>query len=131
MRRLIVCPSILLALAGAGCGAAADSSSDFKGEERKVATVVEDLQDAAAKGEERRICRQLLAADLARRTTDCNATVSAALDESDNDELAVESVRVSGETARAEVATGTDEEQKVTFELVRENGDWRVASLGG
>lgn len=131
MRTLIAPMATLVALAAAGCGAAADSTADFEGEERKVATVVEDLQDAAARGEERRICRQLLAADLARRTPDCNATVSAALDDSDSDELAVKSVRVSGETARAEVATGTDEDQKVTFELVRESGDWRVSDLGG
>ena len=131
MRRPILLSSILLALAAAGCGAAADSTEDFEGEERRVATVIEDLQDAAAKDEQRRICRQLLASDLAGRTTDCTATVKTALEESDSDELEVKSVRVEGERARAQVATGTDEDQTVTFELVRENGDWRIASLGG
>ena len=122
MRRPILLSSILLALAGAGCGAAAGSEEDFEGEERRVAMVVEDLQDAAAKDEQRRICRQLLASDLAGRTTDCTATVKTALDESDSDELEVKSVRVEGERARAQVAF--DEGLPRTVAWYRENTAW-------
>ena len=131
MRRTIVWMSTLLALAASGCGAATGSSSDFDGEQAKVATVVEDLQEAAGKKQERRICTQLLSAELRTRAGDCIATIEAALEDSDNDELTVESVRVTGDRARARVATGNDGDQKVTFELVRENRDWRISSLGG
>ena len=124
---LATCLTLLVALAG--CGGAADSSGDFTGAEAEVATVIEDLQEAATDGEERRICLQLLSKDLAESAGDCNAVVQQALDEADTNELTVQDVRVTGTTARARVETGTREQQTETFELVREGDSWRISSF--
>ena len=128
-RRLAVICLLGLGLA-AGCGQTGDATGDFEGAEREVATVVEDLQEAATDGEERRICRQLLSAELARAAGDCNRAVQTALDETDSNDLTVVDVRVMGDRARARVETGTREQQTEVFELVRENRSWRLSSLG-
>ena len=125
---LASCLTLLVVLAG--CGATGSSAGDFQGAEAEVATTIEDLQKAATDGEERRICMQLLSAELARSAGDCNAVVEMALDEADTNELTVEDVRVSGDKARARVQTGTREQQTETFELVRENDSWRISSFG-
>jgi hypothetical protein len=128
-RSLATCLTLLVALAG--CGQSADSSEDFSGEEARVATAVEDLQQAAADREERRVCRQLLSAQLARQAGDCNAVVDAAFEDSDTFELDVQDVAITGDRARVRVETGAREPQTETYELVRENGGWRFASFGG
>jgi hypothetical protein len=122
--------SLVLALA-AGCGTDADSAGDFEGAEAQVAQAVEDLQEAAFEGEERRICRQLLSAELARRAGDCNRAVAAAIDDADTAELEVEDVTIDGDRATARVTVGRQEEQTETFALVREGGAWRFAEFGG
>jgi hypothetical protein len=128
MRRPLASCLILLLLA-AGCGGAATSEGDFEGAEAEVARAVEDLQKAATDGEEGRICRDLLAAELARAAGDCEAAVQQAIDDADTNELSVQDVRVSGETARARVETGTREKQTESYELVREGDSWRVSSF--
>ena len=129
MRRPLAILSIALATLVAACGQT-DSSAEFEGAEGEAAAVVEDLQDAALEGEERRICRQLLSAALARRAGDCNRVVQDALDETDQTELEVEDVRVTGARARVRVSAGSREPESATFELVRENRSWRIASFG-
>jgi hypothetical protein len=130
MRRPLAILPIALAALVAGCGQT-DSSTEFRGADRQVANVIEDLQEAAIEGEERRICRQLLSAELARGAGDCNRAVQAAIDEADTNEIEVEDVSVTGDRARARVRTGTREKQTETYELVRENRTWRISSLGG
>ena len=128
MRRSLAILSIALASLLAACGQT-DSSAEFEGEERRAAAVVEDLQEAALEGEERRICRPLLSADLARRAGDCNRVVQDALDETDQTELEVEDVRVTGDRARVRVSAGSREPETETFELVRENRSWRISAF--
>ena len=130
MRRPLATCLTLLLLAS-GCGGTASSAGDFEGAEAEVATAIEDLQQAATDGEERRICRQLLSAELARSAGDCNAAVQQALDDADTNELTVQDVRVTGTTATARVETGTREQQTETFQLVREGDSWRISSFGG
>ena len=130
MRRpLATCLTLLLVTAG--CGGTASSAGDFEGAEGEVASIIEDLQEAATEGEERRICRQLLSAELARSAGDCNAVVQQALDEADTNELTVQDIRVIGTTATDRVETGTREQQTETFQLVREGDGWRISSFGG
>ncbi len=128
-RALATCLTLLLA--AAGCGGTGSSAGDFEGAEAQVATAIEDLQEAATEGEERRICRQLLAEQLASSAGDCNAVVDEAREGADTNDLTVEDVRVSGETARARVESGTREKQTETCELVREGGSWRISAFGG
>ena len=130
--RAVLTASLALLLATAsGCGAAADDSAELDGEQARVAQVVEDLEEAAREGEERRICRQLLTAELARRAGDCNRAVTEALDQADiTTALAVEDVRISGTRATARVAAGAEDKERMTLQLERVGRDWRIASFG-
>ena len=129
--RAVLTASLALFLAtGAGCGATGDGAAELSGEEARVAQVVEDLEEAAREGEERRICRQLLFAELARRAGDCNRAVSEALDASDLSALAVENVDIQGSSATARVASGTEEKERVTMQFARVGRDWRIAAFG-
>jgi len=132
VRRLALSLLAVLALAAAaGCGQAADSAGDFSGEEKKVAQVIEDLQDAATKDEPRRICNALLAPQAKARVKDCLGAMRQALDDADNYDLTVKDVTIDGATARARVAAGRDEDQMETIELVRVGSDWRISALAG
>jgi hypothetical protein len=129
MRRLVVLALLLLL---AGCGASNDSAGDFSGAEQDVARAIEDLEEAAQEDEPRRICEALLARDLLTRIgSDCEGRIQRALDQTDTFALTVESVRVSGTTARARVETGVDEEQIEVLELVREGDAWKLSGLPG
>ena len=126
--------AIACLLALAGCGQSASSSSDFQGEERAVADVVEELQSAGERRDGDRICKEILAADLVQELeqggVDCAAELDKALREADDSSLDVTDVQVSGTSATAKV-TGKEgtEEREATFELVKENGAWRVEAL--
>jgi Tfp pilus assembly protein PilP len=131
VRRLAILP-VLLALALSGCGAGNDSAGDFEGDEQDVARAIEDLEEAAQEEEPRRICEDLLSRELlATLGSDCVGKIQRALDQADTFALTVESVRVTGTTARAQVETGLDEENVELVELVREGEDWKVAGLPG
>ena len=131
MRRLVVF-ALLLALVAAGCGASNDSATEFEGAQRDVARAIEDLEEAAQEDDPGRICKALLAQDVVTRLgADCEQRIQEALDQTDSFALTVESVRVSGTTARARVETGVDEEQIEVVELVREDEAWKLSGLPG
>ncbi len=131
MHRLL--PLLLLAALAACGGTGGDSAADFEGAQRDVAQVIEDLEEAGQEDEPRRICQALLSRELVQRIEDagedCVEAIDKALDQTDSFALTVESVRVTGNTARARVETGIDEEQIETIELVREGRDWRISGL--
>jgi hypothetical protein len=135
MRRLVrttVVP-ILALLALAGCGQAADSAGDFKGEEKKVAQVIEDLQEYAQQDDAGEICETILDPDAVQGIPggDCEKAMKQAIDEADNYDLTVDSVRVSGTTARARVKAGRDEDQVETIELRKRSDLWKITRLAG
>ena len=129
MRRLTLPIAVLAALAVAGCGSGSSGGS-FAGEEERVAQVFEDLADAGQKGDERRVCRQLLAQELVGKLGDCNATVDDALKASDSFDLTVEDVTVTGTSATAEVQPGRDADDERTVTLAKEGDAWKLADLG-
>ena len=125
-----------LALAAGGCGGAASSADDFDGEQKAIAEVVEDLQDASSSDEPRRICEEILAADLKRQTGDCPKAVDEALKDADLYELKVTKVEPADitdatKTATATVEAGTDGDQVEKITLVREGKSWRISKLAG
>ena len=134
MALLLVVLAALALIAGA-CGGTGDSAQDFEGAQQDVAQAIEDLEEAAQEDEPRRICQALLAREVVENIeaagSDCVEAVETALDQTDTFSLTVESVRVSGTTARARVETGVDEEQIETIELVREGDAWKVSKLPG
>ena len=135
MRALLA--ALGLALVTGGCAAAgsgSDSATDFRGAQKAVATTVEDLQSATRRADKQEICGRLLSAGLARRLAtggqDCQGRVKDVLDDTDDVDLTVKAVRISGGTATARVAVDTgDRDRIVTVGLVREGGRWRVARL--
>jgi hypothetical protein len=137
MPRSLLAPLVAAALVVAGCGGqqgSEDTSDRFRGQQRLVANTVEDLQSAAEDSDEGKICRDLLAralADrLARGAGGCQATVAAALEDSDTNELDVRSVQITGERATARVRMETGDRDRVTqVALVRERNGWRIAEL--
>ena len=137
-RPLVAISLAAAAVLAAGCAPTTTSSRDsagkFRGTQRLVARTVEDLQAAAADGNQGRICRDLLARSLAERLArggrGCPATVDAALKDTDSFDMTVQSVRVAGDraSARVKLETGT-RDRGATLQLVREGGRWRIAEL--
>jgi hypothetical protein len=135
VRPLAALLALLAALTLAACGSAGtDSSSDFEGEQREVASAVEDLQSAASDDDASEICRTLLAQSLLdqieQRGLQCTTAVKTALDAADTTDLEVQSVQVSGTTATARVESGSgDNATTRDVRLTREGRNWKIAAL--
>jgi hypothetical protein len=129
---LIVAAALL-----AGCGAqqsTSDSTDKFQGQQRLVATAVEDLQSAATDENEDKICRDILSRALAGRLASagngCPAAIHTAIRDADTVDLTVSSVRVTGDRATAQVTSKTGQkDRRYALQLVRERGAWRIDSL--
>ena len=134
-RRLAPAAVAAAALLFASCGSETSSTDEFKGADKQVAQVVEDLSTAGREKDAKRICDQLLAPDVVRRLRgtgrDCTSAIDGALDDADNFELRVKDVRVTGSRARARVESGGDKDEVETLQLVRVGNGWRIANLGG
>jgi hypothetical protein len=132
---------LLAAAALAGCGPAAqqDSAEEFSGPPREVVATVEALQEAAGAGDAQAVCSNLLATsvqDKLRATrTPCAAAVEDALTATDVSELQVPSdgVQIEGAQAKVRVEVGAREGaiDTVTFAMVREGRNWKLAGIEG
>ncbi len=134
MRPTVALIALLATLTLAACGSAGtDSSSSFEGQDRDVASTVEDLQSAAADDDASKICRTLLAKSLLDQIgagDACQKAVTTALDAADTTALKVESVQVNGTNATARVKSGAgDASTTRTVRLTREGSNWKIASL--
>src|SRR5919109_855384 len=120
----------------AGCGAQSQPSSvdNFQGAERDVAQKVEDLQDAGKRNKPDDICANILASSLVDQIeeagADCAQEMKKAIEDADDFELDVRSVKVTGDTATARVQRG-DDGQEETMQFTREKGQWRATALSG
>ena len=133
---------LIAAFALAGCAGQTsndDSSSDFSGEERAVAKAVEDLQSAAEDSDERKICADLIVAELRDAIAEngnaatCTAAMEGALKDTDQADLTVRRVSVNGNEASAVVrAKLTDSANRDgTVELRKVAGAWKISKLPG
>lgn len=138
-RASIAALAIAAAVAVGGCttsGSSEDSAGDFQGEQRRVAQVVEDLQDAARQRDGNEVCEQLLTQalrnDIQRASGEsCASAIEDVLGDVDATELQVERVTISGQTAQAVVrGEAGDDERTDTLSLRRERRGWRIAGLG-
>lgn len=129
---------VAVALTLSACGQTTkDSTKDFQGQEKAVAQTVEDLQSAASKGDEDKICNEILAADLVNRIKGaskqtCAAALKDSLRDADAFELQVKKVAIDGTTATATVESDAAGNDKTTTQLtLTKAGDgWRISSLG-
>jgi len=134
---------LLAALAAAvlltGCTQASeDSSKDFKGPQKLVANVVEDLQDAGADKDADQVCTLLTEALIAKiRATaggkaTCADAVDDALQDADAFDLDVKKITISGTTASAIVESkDNDKDVRDTLTFAKEAGRWKVSALAG
>ena len=111
-----------------------DSTSKFRGDQRLVANTVEDFESAASKGDQDKICRDLLAKALvdqyAQRGGTCEKVVDATLKDTDSFKLTVEKVTIAGQQATASVKADrgkNDVMQSLT--LVKQGAGWRISAF--
>jgi hypothetical protein len=129
---------LALAAALAGCttqSTTKDSSGKFRGDQRLVANTVEDFESAASKGDQDKICRDLLATgllrQLAQRGGTCEKVVDETLKDTDSFGLSVESVRIGGPeaTVRVKADRGSNDVFR-NLTLVRQGRGWRISRFG-
>jgi len=130
--------ALLLAAAGlaTGCGASGgNSASDFSGAKKDVATTVDDLESAAKKSDEAKICTDLLTPSLitqlrAADKSSCNTAVNDAIKDADTFDMTVKTVNVTGNTATA-VVDSKHGSSNDTFTFEKVGGRWKISSFGG
>ena len=136
MRRALPLLALLVCLPLAGCTQAgtknSDSTKDFTGDQKAVASTVEDLQTAAKDRKGTTICADLVTAELRDKisTTDCPKVMKDAVRDTDEVDLKVKTVKITGETAVASVQekTGGDDRMR-TIEFQKVAGRWRISAL--
>jgi len=125
----------LLALGVSAC-AGTTSSNDYKGENHAVAAAIANLQTEATAGEAQKICSDVLASTVTARLDSqpggCKRALKDQLSQVDTPTLTVQEVKPLGATsASAEVKSTYAGNSKVTtITLVKENGAWKISSLG-
>jgi hypothetical protein len=118
-----------------GCGAAPkDSTKQFKGEQQKVAAVVEQIEKAARDDKPEVVCGKLLSAALLARIkqagTNCRTGAKEAFADADSFDLTVKAVKITGDKATATVTSGTGSQKKTdALELARDGAVWKVDAL--
>ena len=138
MRRPLTVLALLSVLALSGCAAqsgstSSDSTKDFTGPQKAVAATVENLQQAAKDRKGTTICADLITAKLrdAISATDCPDLVHHTIRETDDIDLSVKTVTITGDKATAQVKEKTGESASRTRTIEFENtaGRWRISAL--
>jgi outer membrane PBP1 activator LpoA protein len=130
---------IAVAVVLAGCTTQTttkDSSGNFRGDQRLVANTVEDFESAASKGDQDKICRDLLASSLvtqyAQRGGTCEKAVDKALKDTDSFGLTVEKVTITGTQAAARVKADRGKKDIMeSMTLVKQGAGWRISGFAG
>jgi S-adenosylmethionine synthetase len=130
MRKLLIVAGLLLA----GCGGEPSSAEKFKGEEARIAAVIEDIQTAGERRDPEKMCRDLVSKALRDKLgevgSSCDKEIEKALEDADAFDLEVEKVTVSGTTAEVAVRGEAGEAKRsATVSMVKEDGRWRAASF--
>ena len=120
-------------LALAGCTATPSSSAgDFKGAEKDVAQVVDDMQKAGRNGKPDTLCDDIFTAELANRfkagSATCVDEVEKAMRDVNDYDIKVTDVTITGDTATAKVEQGR-EKRTGTIGFERVGSAWRASSL--
>ena len=125
MRRLFTPIALLLSIAAlSGCTAAGQNTSagSFKGDERDVAQVVDDLKGARDPEEVcSRIFTDAFAKSLEAGGHDCVDEVQATIRDTANTDMDVEDVTITGDRATAKVS---QDDKTATFELQKSGDGW-------
>jgi hypothetical protein len=133
MRRVHALITIAATLALAGCTATPPSSAgDFKGAEKDVAQVVDDMQKAGRTGKPDDLCNDIFTAELADKfkagSATCVDEVEKAMRDVNDYDMKVTDITINGSTATAKVEQGK-EKRSGTIGLERVGNSWRVSSI--
>jgi hypothetical protein len=137
LRNLSPLAFVVAAALLAGCTGSSsndDDTSKFRGDQRLVANTVEDFETAASKGDQDKICRDLLAKALvqqyAQRGGTCEKVVDGALKDTDSFNLTVEKVTISGQQATASVKADRGKKDVMqSLTLVKQGAGWRISGF--
>jgi hypothetical protein len=134
MRSALVLCVLAFLLSACGSTTPRDSAEKFSGAERAVATTVEGMEDAAREDDPERLCTQLLSeklvATLKQQGTNCTTAVREAFKDASSKDLTVDDVSISGDTATAEITSGSgSNEKRDTLQLEKAGAGWKIASL--
>jgi hypothetical protein len=135
MRLRLAVTGLALAALFAACGAQPSSSSNFSGDEKKVADVVEKLQSDGESRDAKGICQDVLASTLVKQIqqagSSCEVEIDKAIRDADDYNLEVQDVTISGDNATAKVKGKVGNADQVReFKFVREKAGWRATDLG-
>jgi hypothetical protein len=119
----------------AGCGGSGDGKpKPISGPAKEVAGVIKRLQTATAKQDFTTICDQLLAAATRKQAggDECAAVLEQRGRGVKRPRIRIQAIEVQGASAQVRVRTTATGQAAVTdlIRLVRENGSFRVLSLG-
>lgn len=120
----------LLALGLAGCGSREPS------DEEQVRSTLTALAEATGQKDYQRLCDEVFADDLLdgieRIGLPCEVAMGQAFEDVEDPRITIGQVRVSAETATAEVRSSAkgQEASRDTVTLVKQEDGWRVSSLG-
>jgi hypothetical protein len=125
-----------ICLAAAGCGGTGDDEPEpIEGPAKEVAAVIERFEKATREHDFTAVCAHLLATAVRSRAggADCPRILGERARDVRRPRIRIDSIDVSGTTARAEVHTTAAGQASVanTIRLVREGGRFKIASLGG
>ena len=141
--QLAIATPLVAVLAAGGCAGGqsnSDSSTTFKGAQRDVAKVVEDFQKAAEKQDGTKVCRDLITVELQARiikantskTNGCAQAVKDGFKDTDQSDLTVTAVRLSGTTGASAVVKqklASKKNRITTLTLEKVGGRWRISRL--
>jgi copper chaperone CopZ len=127
--------AVLLVIGLSAC-ATTVSTSGYKGEAKDVAQTVKDLQADVTAGEEKKVCKNDLAASVVNSlkpaTGGCEQVIKNQLKEIASFEVDVQSIQVNSpaKTATAKVKSKYAGKSRIsTISFVKEAGKWKIAKL--
>jgi hypothetical protein len=127
--------AVALALLVSACGTSRGSGGTpkLKGDQAKVADVVDNLAAAGRNGNAAKICNEILSKELIQELKsvggDCVTEMDRAIKDASDYDLRVTAVKVNGPSATATVRQGADG-KTATFTFIKENGAWKASALG-
>ena len=116
-----------------GCLGGDDEAVPAGGAARSIATVVERLERATAKGDYATVCDELFTAAARERAggPDCERLTRSAGEGIARPRIEIDAIEIEGARARVEIVTLAEGQAEVpdVLELRREAGGWRVEAL--